>query len=309
MMLPYFPLRDDVYRMAMDVQALAVDCLIEIDEHYQAELALKQRILADDYAYYFQALPHSELAQWEALALLLPNMARHYPQHFALGRDGKQWEWRNHLLGTTTRFVYGAAESLPLPPLDWLGRQVQEDLLLMDGQAAGTPLMAGQLCFGSHWCLDDKIGRSFLDIHAPVPRFNERVGRSADLMMQRLKAERPVGRVNWSLVGHNLLNAAPRFARELAAQRAQIGPHNVGERVFLRLERQTLSRLPQTQAVLFTIHTYQVPLALVLADQQRARRLRAVVESMPSEMLDYKSMNSYLDTLRDYLDAHAPTAD
>jgi len=37
-------------------------------------------------------------------------------------------------LGETTTFTPGDAATLPLAPLDWVGRQVQEDLLVLDGR-------------------------------------------------------------------------------------------------------------------------------------------------------------------------------
>ena len=42
-LLPYFPFKDDTYKMAMGVQALDSGCLIEIDEeHYLVEQARQQ---------------------------------------------------------------------------------------------------------------------------------------------------------------------------------------------------------------------------------------------------------------------------
>src|ERR1019366_4568249 len=102
-----------------------------------SELALKNALLLDAYREYFQALPDTEAAQWEVVELLLQNMVAHYPQYFALVQDGKHWRWRNQLLGEETRFLFGERERLPLPPLDWVGRQVQEDLLIMQNTDDG----------------------------------------------------------------------------------------------------------------------------------------------------------------------------
>ncbi len=75
-MLPYFPFKDDTYKMAMGVQALESGCLIEIDQlHYQDELMLKNELLLNAHHDYFQAVPDSELMQWDVVALVLQNMA------------------------------------------------------------------------------------------------------------------------------------------------------------------------------------------------------------------------------------------
>lgn len=308
-MLPYFPIESDDFIMSM-ARALPVDCLIEVDPAcYREELALKSAILAEDYRYYFQSPPETEPMAWESIELLLPNMAQHHPQHFALRRDGDRWEWTNHLLATTTAFTIGDPATLPLPPLDWLGRQMQEDLLLMAEDAErGTPLVAGHLCFASGWSLDEKMGQSFLTIHEPVPVFAERIGRPADLLMQRLKVGHPTGRVGWALTTDPGLNHAPHLANHWRQTHHGVTAANAGERCYLRLERQTFSRLPRTRAVLFTIHTYRAPIADTLTTPDgpvRARRLAGSIRTMPPALQGYKKLEPYREPLLAYLDARA----
>ena len=304
-MLPYFPFHEDVYKPTMGVQALLDNSLVEVDTtSYREELALKNALLTEEYEQYFQAQLDTEPMQWETIALLLPYMVRLYPQHFALYIAGDRWAWHNLILDEETTFVFGESSSLPLPPLDWLGRQVQEDLLLLDGSGTeGMPLVAGHLCFPNAWCLADKMGKSFLAIHQPVPLFAQHLGRSTSLLLARLKVGRPVWRVNWSIKGTNRLNHMPRyfFEEEAAAQTFTV--KNIGERCYLRLERQTLSRLPLTQGILFTIRTYQAPLATLSDNAEHVRRIAGVVQTLPQEVAQYKSIASYRDVLLDYFDA------
>jgi hypothetical protein len=308
-MLPYFPIESDDFVMSM-ARALPVDCLIEVDPaSYREELALKDAILAEDHRYYCQAPPETEPLAWESIELLLPNMAHHHPQHFALHRDGDRWVWENRLLGATVALTLGDPATLPLPPLDWLGRQMQEDLLLLAEDAErGTPLVAGHLCFASGWSLDEKMGQSFLAIHAPVPVFAERIGRPADLLMQRLKVGHPTGRVGWALTTDPGLNHAPCLADRWRRADREVTAANAGERCYLRLERQTFSRLPRTRAVLFTIHTYVAPVAAALATPDgadRARRLAGSIRTMPPTLKGYKKLAAYRDQLLAYLDKRA----
>jgi hypothetical protein len=302
-LLPYFPFKDDTFKMAMGIQALDGGCLIEIDrEHYQSELALKNELLMGAYHDYFQATPDTEPLQWEVVELLLQNMAGHYPQDFTLIKDGHRWIWYNQLLDEETQFVFGERESLPQPPLDWVGRQVQEDLLLLRSTEDGSmPLVAGQLCFPNAWCLDDKMHQSFLAIHSGVPLFAEQLGRSSSLLLQRMKVVRPVWRLNWSLKATSRLNHTPRFHAEEQQAAREITRENVGECCFLRIERQGLARLPGTNAVLFTIHTYQSSLAQVVTTVDTARRMYNVVKTLPEEMVSYKAISPFVEVLLDYL--------
>lgn len=299
----YFPFSADVYSMSMGTHALGDGPIIELDApHYRLELNLKNAILHDNYDYYVQALPATEPMQWEAVELLLPDLARCYPQHFALHISVEDWCWHNMLLARTWRFRFGDRASLPQPPLDWLGRQVQEDLLLMSGDVAtGMPLVAGQLCFGNAWCLDDKIGKSFLRIHDEVPLFAENIGRSSNLLMERLKAGRPVFRINWSIKATNQLNLAPPINDALAPLQEYVTAENAGERCFLRLERQVLLRLPRTGGILFSIHTYISPIACAADHAEHARRLHGVLRTAPPAMLRYKGIAPFAAPLIAYL--------
>ncbi|MBA2677925.1 MAG: DUF3445 domain-containing protein, partial [Ktedonobacteraceae bacterium] len=221
-MFPYFPFASDEYKMTMGVQALGDCSLIEIDlDHYSAELALKEELLSNHYPDYFRAAPGSERMQWEVLEMLLPILAHDYPQYFSLVCNGDRWRWRNALLDSENTFRIGTNSSLPLPPLDWLGRQMQEDLLILDG-AEDMPLLAGQLCFPNSWSLEDKMGKSFPGIHAEVPLFAERIGRSSNLLLERLKPGRAVWRVNWSIKTSPQLNHLVCLSRE--AQHSNAGP-------------------------------------------------------------------------------------
>ncbi|HMQ54964.1 MAG TPA: DUF3445 domain-containing protein [Anaerolineae bacterium] len=306
MAFPYFPFASDTYELTMGTTPLHDRPLIEVDlDCYQAEIALKTEILAHDPGYYFQARPQTEVMQWEVLALVLRDLVRHNPDAFSLQIEGECWTWVNHLLGFETTFRWGDSASLPLTPLDWVGRQVQEDVLIMADDGADFPLVAGQLCFASDWCLDEKMGRSFLDIHQPVPRFAGQLGRPSQLLLGRLKAERPVWRVNWSMTAGNRLNAAPRFRAAREILKRQITPENAGQRCYLRVERQTLSRLAQSGALLFTVHTYVQSMAVLSQQPERVRSLLGILRTAPTETLDYKGITPFAAALVSYLTTRA----
>jgi hypothetical protein len=307
--VPYYTLPATAHRLTLGARPLAGGPLIEIDRQaYAEELALKQEILGSDYAYYFQAQPQSEQAQWEALALILHDLCSHYPEDFALRCAGDDWMWRNRLLGASVRFRFGDGSTLPWGPLDWVGRQVQEDLLLLDGSDSALRLMAGQLCFPNRWSLDEKMGLSFLAIHEPVPGFGAEIGRSSNLLLAQLKAGRPVWRYNWSLTVGGELDHSTRAYAAVQARMVSVTAANCGESCFLRAERQTLARLPRTGAVLFTVHTYRTALANLASDQDWARRFLEVLEQASPALLAYKGVAPIEGALREYLVGRASLA-
>jgi hypothetical protein len=138
-------------------------------------------------------------------------------------------------------------------------------------------------------------------IHGPVPLYAERMGRQVDRFFQHLKADKPVWRINWSLIddpalfqptGHGLTEEAPRFR-----------PESIGGEVWFRSERQTLLRLPETQAIVFGIRIYQTTLGEVANDPVRARRLLESIRTMAPEMYAYKSFAVFRRPLEAFLEA------
>ena len=76
---------------------------------------------------------------------------------------------------------------------------------------------------------------------------------------------------------------ASRPRKAIAAERA-------GEQLWLRVERQTLRRLPRSGDVLFGIRTHLEPLAAAIDGPAAARALAARMREMPAAMAAYKGI-------------------
>jgi hypothetical protein len=290
--IPYVPFSAGPYRIQMGLSALDLDDWIQIDGNYRAEIDERLRLLGTRHGEVFDALPGSTAMGAELLALLAEHLPRRFPERFA--RDGDVLVDR----------IDGRRHDLKAPglhPLDLAGRLVQEDLCLMASPAAGEPyvLVAASLCFPSRWRLADKIGRPLRAIHGPTPFFNEKLLAPVERFFANLTVERPMVRTNWSIHDDPAL-FQPQGHGDRPAD-PPITVDNVGARLFLRSERQTLRRLPATGAVLFTIRTYQCPVAEVAADPARAGDLAAAVEAFPPETLAYKGLTQHKAALLAYL--------
>ena len=146
-MLRFFPF-GEAFDAGMGARALRPgEALFDVEPpHYAAEVALKRRLLTDLPHEYFSGGKALLAAQWEVLALILTDLAAHDPEAFRLEQRAQRWHWHNLLLGEKQTFTWGDAGSLPLEPLDWAGRQLQEDLVLVSADSAAT-FVGGQLCF------------------------------------------------------------------------------------------------------------------------------------------------------------------
>ena len=263
---------------------------IKPDDLLEEQLAEKERLIAERKDEVTAELPGSEAGQAELLAKLLTYLPACFPDIYA--RDDGVMR-------------IGSRRLVPLdalPAIETAGRLTQEDFCLMQSPREGEPyrLTAASLCFPTRWRLADKIGKPMQAIHGPVPLYAEKMGRQVDRFFQHLKADKPVWRINWSLIddpalfqpsGHGLTEEDPRFQQE-----------TIGENVWFRSERQTLVRLPETGAIVFGIRIYQNTLGEVAGDPVRARRLLESICTMAPEMYTYKSFAVFRRPLEQYLE-------
>ena len=156
--------------------------------------------------------------------------------------------------------------------------------------------VAGVVCSPSRWNLASKMGTDMLATHRPVSRYAEHIGAAVDTMLRRLSPERPIWRSNWTLEDHCALFQPESPSSPLVDDPAQL---------WIRMERETLRRLPETGGVLFTIRGFQQPLPdYVARGAQHAATLRTLVERLPDDVARYKSVYAYRDAVLDWLEPY-----
>jgi hypothetical protein len=189
-------------------------------------------------------------------------------------------------------------------PLITASLLVQEDLVLMRRSAQGWRLIAGSVCFPSSWTLTEKFGRSLDEIHGPVPGFNAGT-RNADLitrMFDKLQVDQPVMRYNWSIqAGDALYHPFSHSARNESAEPAGPRfPEDPASSAFVRVERQTLRKLPRSGDILFTIRIYLDPIGWLADHPERATVAKVFADqlmALDQEQLDYKGFTDDRDRL------------
>lgn len=287
----YLPFEAGPYRMAMGLFSVAEQEWFELDSHYIPELSERRRLLAMHHADVFAALPQSDDARAEALSEIAASLATHRPQWFA--QDGP---WlHNRLTGETWD-----RRSPIYDPLELAGRLVQEDLCVVQASDAGPLLTAAVLCFPSRWRLAEKIGRPLADVHAAVPSYGDRLRRPVDRFMRHLKPRHIAGRLNWSVIDDATLFQPGGKWRD--ARNSAVTADNAGETLVLRVERQTLRRLPRTDAILFGIRVHVYPLHAAITTRPDAARLAEAVRALPGSTALYKSVPSIRAALLHWLD-------
>lgn len=150
-----------------------------------------------------------------------------------------------------------------------------EDMCLLT-QAPGDDqyrLVGAAVAWPSDWHPKDKIGLPLRALHAPIAGYEEQLASGVDRFMETLKPGAIYGRCNWFIAATGERRwLEPRPAHEAFVH---VTSDNAGETLFVRSERQTLRRLPETGAILFTIGIYVEPLAALNDDNIAALAIAA----------------------------------
>ncbi|WP_108660838.1 heme-dependent oxidative N-demethylase family protein [Acuticoccus kandeliae] len=234
---------------------------IETDDRRAANLAEKAGIFAAHTDAY-RAEPDMAAAEAEALALIAAHLAAR-----GLG-DGRAADWPD------------------APPLVRAAMMVQDDLVLMRRGADAWRLASAALAFPSAWSLAEKFGRPMDTIHANVPGWAGPMGARVARIFDALQPDAIVWRLNWSLqFGGGLRMDTSKH--EAAPREGSL------DHLLVRVERQTLRKLPASGDILFTIKVMLDPVAALAAHPEGPRLARGLADQLAgldADELAYKGL-------------------
>ncbi len=291
--------------------------LSQLDEAQWLDEDKNLSLYLDEKVSLYKALPDKVLvaddgtqeAQSEVLALVVERVLKKYPNIYSRvgntvsitpttvipAKAGTQLPYRVTLPKLDPR-LRGDDEcerdDPTLSPIAIAALLVQEDLVLMRKSTEGWKLVAASLCFPSAWNLLEKFRKPLHEIHAPVPDFGGGT-RNASLierMFDNLSPARSVLRWNWSLYGDDKLYH-PLSDNGLKRRFGE--GEDIAGRVTLRLERQTLRKLPQSGDILFTIRIYLDPLEALERHAEGAALAQSIEQqlmAMTDEQISYKGL-------------------
>lgn len=197
----------------------------------------------------------------------------------------------------------GARAGRPdLPPLLAAARVVADDLCLMEKRDDAWRLAALSLSAGSFFTAEEAVGKSLAELHGPVNGFSERFLTRVTRIFEGLRPDLVLQRRNWTL-----LNSAELHTPHPAPIRARIpaiDPAAAGAELQLRVERQTLRRLPKTGGALFTIRVWLAPLSAVAESPDRLAAFAQAWRAAPADFRAYKRLDLYDDLVAAFLASH-----
>jgi heme-dependent oxidative N-demethylase alpha subunit-like protein len=249
--LPVKPWMEEKTRRLPGLNPVAAGDWLRVDDAYADQMAYREALLADKGDAVYRITAPAEPAAAELLTRVLEEIdgVQGYACSggFVICPDG-----RNVVLDHAQ-------------PLLTAARLVQEDLVLMEESGGEHILTGAVLCFPASWSLAEKFGRNLFDIHVPVAPFTNDVGRRVQRLFDFIKPELPMWRANF------LIYSDP----DLHQPRHMDDRRSINETApkWVRVERQCLLKLPITGAVVFSIHSYVVPMTM-LSPAEQAELLR-----------------------------------
>ena len=269
------------------LQPLDMADWIEVDDGLETYLVEKDRLISEFPEQVFAAEEGTEEAQQEVLDILVSYLLENHSETYQL-RDGAM--------------VFGGRivdlNDASTPPLMIAAKLVQEDLVLMRQQEDGWRIAVGSVSFPSSWDLVEKFSLVLQDVHKNVPGF-EPGTRNASMInriFDNMLVDQPVRRLNWSAYANPELYHGGKKAISLPS----LNKDTREDSIFLRVEHQTLRKLPQSGDILFTIRIHIDPLAVLRVHPSRAELCRGIVaqlELLDHDQLAYKGLIGAKDNL------------
>lgn len=264
----YFPFDGTKYQPQMGLKPLDLRGWIEVDDQYDAYIDLKKKLFNSERDTVFQILPEAESIAFELFNEVRAHLKKNY----------------SYLRNPDLIPKNGADALIELSKL------TQEDWTILSATAP-VKLIAGSVCFPSRWSLKEKMNQQSGFIHAPIPAFNT-IAKPTESFLERITVDRPAWRLNWTIHDSAALFSPPGHTPKL-----NITVENSLDSTFLRVERQTLRRLPKTGGLIFSIRTYITRTSEVAKDSQNRKLMLATLETLDEATVKYKGMSAFYNAL------------
>lgn len=313
MLLPaqYFPFESGKYSTAPGLYKLGTDFgngaadgrIFQIDKQWFKYRDNKDSCHHENPGKYYCYLDDRPDRQKEVCNFIMGHLTQEYPDYFSLTKQEESYVFQSRLSG---ELLYFDQEGRLLEParyanlLDALAFQVQEDLAVWQMEGEKDWMSHIHLSAPNHWAPRDKIGLPFSGVHTPVAEMEQMRARYQPMLKSLLRGGSYM-RFAWGLATDTRLNHHPEAppGQEQATWEGRSFEPNKPE-LYLRIERQTLSGLYETQTVLFTIRTYfeYVP-ALQTAQKLQ---LKEALESMSGASIAYKGLRADYEKIIKFLE-------
>jgi len=219
-------------------------------------------------------IPDTEADAWLRDKCLIMKMSR--PEVSGGTLDGAACEELLAMIVEATGNV--PHQSMP-SALEEAASLVSDDLCILEARRPGDwRLTAGVLCAPTYWTLPERIGLDLGGLHGPVPGGDPELASRIGRIFTGLQPGVVLERFNWTVQASDKRYTPDR-------------PSVVGKTprdLHFRVERQTLRKLPESGAVVFTIRICLDPLLPILEDGATREAFEDAWLGAPAHVRGYK---------------------
>ncbi|KAK4502918.1 hypothetical protein PRZ48_006345 [Zasmidium cellare] len=275
---PYRPFRW-AYHQTMSLTKLEPDWWLELYKDYADVIRQREELFEKWRPRVIQTLPGSEIAAKELMEMCLQFLCARYPQCFRL--DLEKMVFHNNILKTQT-------DLNSTPPMHVLLHNVPEDFAMMirDPETGIYSFRGGIIMSSLGWDLGSKIGLKLHEIHEPIPDYKEKMQFSMDRYFAKKPTDKAIQRGSWGLEIDRPLYMPPGDPHE--QHRETQNPAHTLDQIHLRVDWQTLRRLPLSGAVVFNFKGLFTPITEFRDEPYIPTLVLKVLREGKKNIMDYK---------------------
>ncbi|EIW85389.1 hypothetical protein CONPUDRAFT_150201 [Coniophora puteana RWD-64-598 SS2] len=294
---PYRPFRWE-YHQTMSLKSLDPDFWLEIESTYRERMTQRIQLFAKHGRRIVDYMPGSEDACKELMEMAIQFLCARYPRQFRY--DAWTGVFYNDILSSQS-------DTRKLHPLVVLLQNVPEDFLItLEDKETGLYVMrAGVSCSAVGWNMSEKIGRPLHQIHGPVPDYKEKMAFSmdryartfsyftqtlqltpCDRYFSKMPNSKPIQRGSWGFeVGEPLFLQTDE--PEWGVRQKQ-DPDVAISDLYMRVDWQTLRRLPRSRAIVFNFKALFTPLTDFRDEPYIPKLVLKVLKEGKKSIMEYK---------------------
>jgi len=298
----YLPFMDGKYSVAPGLVSLTKATgpdrfFLQIDDNYHAYRKNKSACRLENIHKYYVRNGMDATTEEQANRFLVKILVEEYPALFEYTagypvlylinhKTGQKIAWKDDWIRTITP----GYEDL----FDALCDQVQEDIAICELQQTRDWVSAIHLMAPNHWSPAEKIGKPFGEIHGVVPGM-EKLNQQYYRVLESILLKGPFIRFAWGISTDQQLNHHPEPPPGMDISIWQGRQADMDADIYLRVERQLLSAIPERSAFLFLIRTYFYSIDELTTTEKKA--LAEALRSMSPASQAYKGLTGKVEGL------------
>lgn len=288
------------YHITMALQNSPPSELIVMDCNYKDHILDRRQLMKQHPSIVVGAIPQGKAAVQELYTYLMSDyLPKRYPTMFSLSDDGKTF--RNQVMETSFPTL---PPDDPIEALRTLGETIEDDVFLLHETDKGHRSVAYVCCYCSGFDPSKKLDKLLDEIHAPVPSY-DKIGPSMERFFSRVKVGKNAKRVNWSVVDSPILFNCKGNHVHGDDIESVIEDEDIDiSQARIRVELQTVSRLPETGALAFSFKTHLYTLEEIKAEglgDQLADAIDGLGQGNAPGMWTYKGAIRWGKKVKEYL--------